>query len=638
MLNLNRHCEKLKEFLVKSSVFALMFILIAEIEVLKNVLKNILSFAENTGILMGLEFTDIGQLYTLTRKWVIFYLIFSLTTLILIKVYLKIRHYFNRPKNNKLNPFENSLYKYIEHESNGKGYLVTGEWGSGKTYIVNQFLDKYYKFSTKPVYRISCFGLDSRQLVLEEIKNQIEINDKSFLNWIQYIPVLGKPIYNILKDSYSLKSIPENSIFIFDDFERITSLGIATSNRTNNLYEKSSFFLRSSSFNSSAQYREFDDINKEFDKVEEAFSKYSRENELISLMENLQKYNVVTGLINELVESYDLKVIIICNVDILGYDYVDKVFRGKLDCITYNKSIDKNSIVNIFKDSLKNQIYSRKDIEILVEDISESLINSFEKVWLASGNSNLRQAKSVIQAFLDTVNIISPRTNLNDTYLFSLFFSIYVVRVLRDENQLKNLDQFLVGGNLVFFLSLYGKNNLYTTLKSLDNFHELKWVGISVSGFWVLNMETPENIHNLVRSFETYEYNEIEIALLQENNFSWNGDKLLIEHPIYAAKEIMRNHSETRESQLDEISEKIKNSIGFILEDGNITSRSEEEKVKNILVKLDNFLKGYQYPRFLEKWFDSIYSYSKVESVTEEKNVYILSHYNQFVQKNKNSE
>src|SRR5690606_20812627 len=119
-------------------------------------------------------------------------------------------------------------------------------------------------------------------------------------------------------DSYSLKSISQISIFIFDDFERITSLGIATSNRTNNLYDKSTSLLRSNIYNRINQSREFDDISKEFDKVEKAFSKYSRENELTSLMENLQKYNVVTGLINELVESYDLKVIIICNVDILG--------------------------------------------------------------------------------------------------------------------------------------------------------------------------------------------------------------------------------------------------------------------------------------------------------------------------------
>jgi len=634
---MDRHCDKIKEFLIKSSVFAIVFILVAEIESLKIIIKNILIFAENHNILLGLTFPDISQLYILLRKWAFFYLIACIFTLVLISIYLMVRHYFNSPKNIKLNPFEDSLHKYIEQKPNGKGYLVTGEWGSGKTYIISQFLDKYYKFSTKPIYRISCFGLDSRQLVLEEIKNQIEINDKSFFNWIQYIPALGKPIYSILKDSYSLNSIPKNSIFIFDDFERVTSLGI-TDNRKNILYDKDKFLFRNRSFNRDSQMREFEDINKEFTKIEDAFSKYSRKHEMISLMENLQKYNIVTGLINELIESYNLKVVIICNVDILGYDYVDKVFRGKLDCITYNKSIDENSIKNIFKNTCKNQIYFRKDVGALVELVSDKIINNFEKVWLSSGNSNLRQAKSVIQAFLDTVNIISSRTNLNENYLSSLFFSIYVVRVLRDENHLKNLDQFLVGGNLVFFLHLYGKRNLYESLILLENFNELKWTGISVSGFWVLNMERPENINNLLSSFENYDYNEIELTLLQSENLSWNDDKLLVEHVMYAAREKESTNSETPKAHLDEISEKVKGSIGFILEDGSSIVWSIEEKVQNLLIKIDSLSVGLYYPNFLEKWYDSIYSYSKVESVVEKNNVTTISKYNEFVQKNKNEE
>lgn len=634
---MDRHCDKVKEFLVKSSVFAIVFILISEIESLKSIIKNVLLFAENHNILLGMAFSDFSQLYILIRKWAFFYLIVSIITLVVISIYLMVRHYFNSPKNIKLNPFEDSLYKYIEQKSNGKGYLVTGEWGSGKTYIVSQFLDKYYKFSTKPIYRISCFGLDSRQLVLEEIKNQIEINDKSFLNWIQYIPALGKPIYNILKDSYSLKSIPKDSIFIFDDFERVTSLGI-TDKRKNNLYDKDKFILRTRGFNRDSQTREFDDISKEFTKIEDAFRKYSRENELISLMENLQKYNIVTGLINELIESYDLKVIIICNVDILGYDYLDKVFRGKLDCITYNKSIDENSIKNIFNNTHKNQIYLRKDVELLIERVSNNIINTFEKMWLSSGNSNLRQAKSVIQAFLDTVNIISARNNLNENYLSSLFLSIYIVRVLRDENDLKNLDQFLVGGNLAFFLHLYGKKDLYESLILLENFNELKWTGISVSGFWVLNMERPENIHNLLSIYENYNYNKIELNLLQPGNVSWNSDKLLVEHLMYAAREKEGTIPQTSEAHFEEISEKFNDSISFILEDGSNIVSSMEEKVQRLLIKIDILSAGRYYPKSLEKWYESIYSYSNVESVVEEYNVTTISRYNEFVQKSKNGE
>ncbi|MCM3240642.1 ATP-binding protein [Heyndrickxia oleronia] len=240
-----RHCDNIKEFLKRSFVVVLVFVLLFEIVPIKSVIKSILKFAENNNILLGLKLSYISQLYMFFRKYALIYLFLCIISFLLIKFYLSIRNYFNSPKQFELNPFEDSLYKYIEDKPNGKGYLVSGEWGSGKTYIVTEFFDKYYNFSNRPIYRISCFGLDSRKLILDEIKNQIEINDKSFFNWIQYIPAIGKPLIGILRNSYSLKSIPKGSVFIFDDFERITSLGI-TNNQENKVYEKDNFILRNS--------------------------------------------------------------------------------------------------------------------------------------------------------------------------------------------------------------------------------------------------------------------------------------------------------------------------------------------------------------------------------------------------------
>jgi hypothetical protein len=536
----------------------------------------------------------------------------------------------------ELSPFESSLYKYIEDKTNGKGYLVTGEWGSGKTYIVTEFFNKYYKFSNKPIYRISCFGLDSRNLILDEIKNQIEINDKSFFNWIQYIPVIGTPLISILTDSYSLKSIPKRSVFIFDDFERITSLGITDTQRIKS-YEKDKFILRSG-FSRELQFQEFEDINKEFSKIENALSKYDREDEIISITNNLQKYNIATGLINELIENYNIKVIIICNIDILGYDYVDKVFRGKLDCITYNKSIDENSIESIFTSTFKNQIYSNKDVERLVAGVTNKIIKDFEKVWFSSGNNNLRQAKSIVQAFLDTVNIISSTVTLNENYLVSLFYSIYVVRVLRDENRLENLNQFLVGGNLAFFLHLYNKKELYESLTLSDNFSSLKWTGISISGFWILNMKNPDSLDILVKYYTDYEYNDLESALLQHDSYIWNGQKILVEHAMYVAKYEAHANPEKHNSQLDEISKKVRSNIGFILEHNQHDEESMEDKVRNLLYKISIILGGAYYNAFLNEWYKSIYSYSKVESVIEEESIYLLKEYNEFVKKSNNTE
>lgn len=628
---MNRHCNKTKEILKKLSVILLMFVLLFDITIIKNLIKELLLFAK-TFNLLDFELSQAKQTYFLLRKYALLCLILCIIFFIGIKVYLLIRNYFNSPKRLKLNNFEDSLYKYITDKSNAKGYLVTGEWGSGKTHIVNEFFDKYYRFSNKPIYRISCFGLDSRKFMLDEIKNQIEVNDNSLFNWVQYIPAIGKPIFSMLKGSYSLNSIPKGSIFIFDDFERITSLGINTNERLQKSYKKNSFMLRSNT-----QLREFEEINKEFKRIEQAFEKYDNHNNITSVNDNLQKYNVATGLINELIENYKVKVIVICNIDILGYSFVDKVFRGKLDCITYNKSVDGDSIKSIFDSTFENQIFSSKAIKELVEPVIENLIIDFEKVWSPNDNSNLREVKSVIQAFLDTTNIIGSNVNLNKDYLFSLFYSIYTVRVLRDEKQLKNLNNFLIGGNLAFFLNLYEKDSLYNSLKLSDYFDGLKWTGISIAGFWMLNMEKPNNSSDLVRSYADYKYNDLEIALLKSDSNNWDGGEFLDEHVGYVIKCEMHNRENDSNNQIDALSGYIRTNLKSILEDNQDSEQEIEKKVRDLLVRIDTVLGGRYNPPLLEKWWASIYEYSKVESTLEE-NINIIELYNNFVQQKKRTE
>ncbi|WP_243821205.1 P-loop NTPase fold protein [Bacillus thuringiensis] len=629
---MNHQYNKTKEFLKKSAVILLIFVLLFDITVIKNLIKELLIFVQSFDR-VDFELSQIKQAYFLLRKYALLSLVLCIMLFLGIKFYLFIRDYFNRPKRSELNNFEDSLYKYINDKPNGKGYLVTGEWGSGKTHIVTEFFDKYYKFSSKPIYRISCFGLDSRKHILDEIKNQIEINDNSLFNWVQYIPAFGKPLFSMLKGSYSLNSIPKGSIFIFDDFERITSLGINTNGRIQQSYKKDTFML--SDYAGTQKSREFKEIKKEFEKIERAFDKYDKHNEMISITDNLQKYNVATGLINELIENYKVKVIIICNVDILGYGFVDTVFRGKLDCITYNKCIDKNSIESIFNSIFENQIFSNKTVKELVSHVINDLIVDFEKVWSSNDNSNLREVKSVIQAFLDTTNIIGSKVNLNKDYLFSLFYSIYVVGVLRDKKQLKNLDNFLIGGNLAFLLNLYDKQSLYNSLKLSDHLDKLKWTGISIAGFWMLNMKMPENLDNLVRYYTDYECNDLEIALLQPYDSNWNEGKVLVEHLIYIIKYELRTQNEEYDDQMEALSGYIKMNLQSILGYNQDSEQSIERKVRDLLVKIEVSLGGVYNHSVLGKWWAAIYEYSKVESIIKEKGTYTIDLYNEFVQKNK---
>ncbi|MEC2744705.1 P-loop NTPase fold protein [Bacillus cereus] len=630
---MNRHCNKTKEFLKKAFVILLVFILLFNITIIKNLIKEILIFVQGFD-LIDFELIQIKHLYFFLRKYALFGLVLCIISFLGINLYLHIRNYFKNPQRYELNNFEDSLYKYINDKPNGKGYLVTGEWGSGKTHIVTDFFGKYYKFSNKPIYRISCFGLDSRKLILDEIKNQIEINDNSLFNWIQHVPVIGKPLFSMLKGSYSLNSIPKGSIFIFDDFERITSLGIDPTGSMQESYQKNSFMLESSK-----KIKEFKEINDEFRKIEKALKKYDENNNVISITDNLQKYNVATGLINELIENYKIKVIIICNVDILGYSFVDKVFRGKLDCITFNQTITRNSINSIFNSEFNNQIFSNADDKELISHVISDLVLDFEKVWASNNNSNLRELKSVIQAFLDTTNIISSKVNLNKDYLFSLFYNIYMVKILRDKKELTNLDNFLIGGNLAFFLELYGKQSLCDSLQLSEHFHNLKWTGISIAGFWILNMEKPNDLNSSGRFYMDYEYNDLEKALLQPDlhfdNGNWIEGKVLLEHLIYSIKSESKSYPEKPTNNMDKLNTYIKENIKFIINYNQASEQSIEKKIYNFLVRMQSYM-GYSYnPPVLEKWWAVIYEYSKVEFIPEEKDLYLIELYNQFVKNNK---
>lgn len=57
------------------------------------------------------------------------------------------------------NRFEQSALRYMREKGSPHCFLVSGEWGSGKTYEVNDFLNKYYLGSNVNTYRVSCFGL-----------------------------------------------------------------------------------------------------------------------------------------------------------------------------------------------------------------------------------------------------------------------------------------------------------------------------------------------------------------------------------------------------------------------------------------------------------------------------------------------
>lgn len=353
--------DKIFKLLVGISFSILVFY---EISGINKAIQRIVLFMEKEDIMLGITYSNVLTIIVMLRKISILCIFSYIIFIIISKIIKKVQDIYNSHHINTTNSFESSMLKYLNDKNEKKTYLVTGDWGSGKTYIVSRFFDKFFKYSSRKIYRISCFGLESREQVLKEIQNQIELNDTSMINLIQYIPLVGQPIYTFLKDSFTLNNINQNSIFIFDDFERITVIGLNEyQHEQDNYYINPAYYKKTPFLGRKIDSRELD---KEFENIEKGMQKVKKIEEDRIYTETFQKYNVVTGLINELVDSYNLKVVIICNIDILGYKYLDLIFRGKLDCINYIKSVDISTFNSVFNDILNNQVFNRPEQKVLV--------------------------------------------------------------------------------------------------------------------------------------------------------------------------------------------------------------------------------------------------------------------------------
>lgn len=107
------------------------------------------------------------------------------------------------------------------YKSDENVILIDGKWGSGKTYLINEFI---HNFNKLPVYYVSMLG--SRNVNDINTNLYIEINKHSSIN--QIVPSSINPLKIKFNETTSLDFILKrnhdaNAIIIFDDFERYSS-------------------------------------------------------------------------------------------------------------------------------------------------------------------------------------------------------------------------------------------------------------------------------------------------------------------------------------------------------------------------------------------------------------------------------
>lgn len=339
----------------------------------------------------------------------------------------------------------------------------------------------------------------------------------------------------------------------------------------------------------------------------------------------------MTGLINELIEHNGVKVIIICNTDIIGNDYMDKIFRGKLDCINYHKTVDEESLINIFMESLENQVFRNDNLKEVITN-KVGIIEDFENVWLSEKGNNLREAKSIIQAFLDALSEVEGYIKLDAATISSLFYNIYVISIAKNERNLDNYNYFPIGGNLAFYLDLYNKSAQLNLIKKSKFFNELQWVGNLLSGYWLLNFSKPRNLEDIFEELVAYPYAFLEKQLLDLENINTvdiNTTGISLNHVLYIIKKEAHTRSEDRTNNLILVSEKFRNKLPKLLSEyENLT-----ETIRNLLIFINVFLGGTFHSDTLYKWFEVIYDCTKIKEFDNKDRLFVFDEYNKFTKK-----
>lgn len=441
---------------------------------------------------------------------------------IIVLVYRKIMDKYVK---NKLRKSDNSLNGVMSNylESNEKRvFVVAGAWGAGKTHRVKEFFKLYSKYNNIKPHYISCFGISTRKELVDEIKLSYEKDDDrlriKLLEFIKAIPFIGEGIYKLCKPKYDFNSMKKGSIFIFDDFERIIS-DILYENENDRYYNKSRISKNHS------DPRDISDIKRVIEELQNKVSYLYNQNVDLVKLNKYEKLNIMTGIINEMNEIYEMKVFIICNYDKLDKKFSYEIFDAKMSSIKYKlKSSDEN-IRNTILSSIENLIYLEYKKVRFIKDFINQEIESVIKLWKLSNIENLRVLGGIIAAFIDFVELIDIEKV--DGLERNVFYSILIAHISYFRDIMNKIVDINIGENIVVFnrkIELkyqltYGlQNNKFKFLEFCKETLNIKWIGHNSAFYWILG----ERIDN--------EIIEEELSLLRKNNYGIQDNLALKEH------------------------------------------------------------------------------------------------------------
>lgn len=560
----------------KLLILCITYILLYQVSILRSFCYHVLIFLST--FIENIQFDEIKSLYFILQNFVVF-IIFIIT--IINIVCFKYR----KSIDNKLNyvkpesRLETSLFRYLNNHNENKAFLVSGNWGTGKTFEINNFFEKYYKYSSYNIIKVSCFGLSTRADLVNSINKTIELNDKSIYSMIikglQLLPIIGEGLNKILSKNYDYSSLKGNNIYVFDDLERIAYTKKIDPYKKNIFYNVDPFAFRHGNFREDP----LKEVRKELEKVTKGFQILEDNINIYSTNKTYDKFVAVIGLINDIVEKNN-RVILICNTDIIGEHIVDDIFRSKLNVIEFRKFLTDESKYEIIDNIINNIDFDKADeFQIIKEFIND---NKIDLICLFDNKvfENARIFQTLIQGFIYTA-IRFEKEYLNNDFLYSLLFSMIILfnynynKDIKYYNK-KDINKFINGSSIVFMDKIFNTNLIpIKLLEKISDTRNIRWIDASVSGYYLYNLTNPDS--RIIDEWKNYKYYILEEKLLSDIMQLEKEEEFEIVHILYFYKN--SNSLENNNAILRKI---LKNYIGKF----NI---SDINSVNNILYNFSKY-------------------------------------------------
>ncbi len=272
------------------------------------------------------------------------------------------------------NHVEENLNNYITIPKPEYALLLSGNWGSGKTHFINDFV-KNFKNDEVKFIKISLFGLKDTGSIDEKIFQELH-------------PILGSKYAKLAGNMF--KGALKLGINIdIDDDDKSDGKAIVNLSSLNIFSEE-----------------------------DEKKSK----KELIFIFDDLERTDIplseVLGYINYFVEELNFKVIILANVDEIKEDKKFLEFKEKVIGKTFEIQQDFNEILNSLLDSAdvsKNALQDNKNVII--------------DVYNKASYENLRHVRQTILDFDYFYKAIDQDLTINHDFMKQLIYEFFALSI-----------------------------------------------------------------------------------------------------------------------------------------------------------------------------------------------------------------